>query len=79
MKQSRKRGTQAVLDFKQSSLQRYLAERKPVINTLVRNLSKENAMGQSSDLSLSLSSKKKKRKKKEDGNEEKKKSLADSK
>ncbi|CAG0921609.1 unnamed protein product [Notodromas monacha] len=35
MKQARKRGTQAVLDFKQSSLQRYLADRRQVIDTLV--------------------------------------------
>jgi hypothetical protein len=48
MKQSRKRGTQAVLDFKQSSLQRYLADRKPVIDTLILmkriedNFSKKN-------------------------------------
>ncbi len=46
MKQSRKRGTQAVLDFKQSSLQRYLADRKPVIDTLVRtSLAKKHAYG----------------------------------
>jgi hypothetical protein len=81
MKQSRKRGTQAVLDFKQSLLQGYLADRKPVIDTLVRNLRKENAMGRSSDLVLSLFlSLSLQKEKKEIGKKRKgKKSLAESK